>query len=152
MIESNAYNPFIRSGSITVIGNRLFKRGTFVRLKSTREIFYVESVSNSSSIAADSVTRTTTLELSRGMVEDFIEGVELNGVNHSYFTLIDTEIDDDKFTQGEQGYDDSNKMLSNWKVNKDVFCFFLKKKQFCSVPDLIAANPAPPKYKGIPSF
>jgi len=145
MIESNAYNPFIRSGSITVIGNRLFKRGTFVRLKSTREIFYVESVSNSSAISGDSVSRTTTLELSRGMVEDFIEGVELNGVNHSYFNIVNTEIDDDKFLQAEQGYSDANKMLADWKVNPEVFCFFLKKKQFCSVPGLKAANPAPPR-------
>lgn len=137
MIESNAYNPFVRQGTITVVGNRLYKKGTFVRLKSTNEIFYVNNVSNSYSQTDRVITRTTTLQLSRGMVEDYIKGQEYNGVNYSYFNIVDTEIDDNKFLCQDQGYDDFNKLLANWKVNTEVFNFFLNKKQFAHKANFI---------------
>jgi len=137
MIESNAYNPFIRSGTIAVIGNRLYKRGVFVRLKSTKEIFYVEGVSNATAISGSAVNRTTTLQLSRGMVERYIKGVDIGGVNHSYFNIVNTDIDDSKFQEVDQGYSDSNKMLANWKVNLEVFHFFLKQKQFAHIANFI---------------
>lgn len=137
MIESNAYNPFIRSGSIEIIGSRLFKRGNFVRLKSTQEIFYIESVSNNASISDRQVSRTTTLQLSRGMVEKYIKGVEINGINHSYFNIVNTDIDDEKFLQTDQGYQDTNQLLANWKVNPEVFYFFLQQKQFAHIGNFI---------------
>lgn len=137
MIESNAYNPFVRQGTITVVGNRLYKKGTFVRLKSTNEIFYVNNVSNSYSQTDRVITRTTTLQLSRGMVEDYIKGQEYDGVNYSYFNIVDTEIDDNKFLRQDQGYDDFNKLLANWKVNTEVFNFFLNKKQFAHKANFI---------------
>ncbi len=137
MIESNAYNPFIRSGTVTVIGSRLYKKGTFVRLKSTQEVFYVEGVSNATSISGSAVNRTTTLQLSRGMVEKYIKGIEINGINHSYFNIVNTDIDDRKFLEIDQGYSDSNKMLANWKVNPEVFYFFLKQKQFAHIANFI---------------
>lgn len=141
MIESNAYNPFIRTGQITVIGNRLYKKGTFVRLKATNEIFYVEGVINNASINLNSVNRTTTLQVSRGMVEPFIKGVEINGTNYSYFNLVNTDIDENKFLQEDQGYQSSNKMLANWQVNKEVFNFFLKQKQFAHITNFIDLPP-----------
>ncbi len=76
IVESNAYAPFVRNGSITIIGNRKIKRGCFVSIKwqslDTPEIFYVESVSQNYSIANSSVQRTTSLTLSHGMMRDFM--------------------------------------------------------------------------------
>lgn len=127
MIESNAYNPFIRQGTITIVGSRLYKRGTFVRLKSTDEIFYVDAVSNNYAISSSSIDRVTTLQVSKGMVEKYIKGVKIKGINHSYFNLVNTKIDD------ERVLDDYNKVLANWNVNKDVFNFFIKQKQFADI-------------------
>lgn len=142
MIESNAYNPFVRQGTITVIGNRLFKRGTFVRLKSTSEIFYIEGVVQNYSITDRSISRVTTLQVSRGMVEAYIKGVEINGTKYSYFDIVDTEIDDAKFMQQDQGFDSANKILVNWKVRPEVFYFFLKQKQFANIANFINIPPA----------
>ena len=89
IVESNAYAPFVRNGSITIIGNRKIKRGCFVSIKwqslDTPEIFYVESVSQNYSIANSSVQRTTSLTLSHGMMRDFM------------FDKIRTYIKDDEF-------------------------------------------------------
>ncbi len=141
-------------------GDRRIKRGTFVRFKSTNEIFYVDSVSHSYSINSTTIDRTTTLTVSRGMVERFIEGVEfkveaissvatteeLDGkasskptpissttttVNFSYFNICNLPIDESIFQNAEAGYSAfSEGSLAKWKVNKSVFNFFLKKLQF----------------------
>jgi outer membrane protein OmpA-like peptidoglycan-associated protein len=72
LIESNAYLPFTRKGTILIKGDRRFKRGTLVRHKGTGELFHIDSVSNSYNVG-DKVERTTTLEVSRGMVEAKLE-------------------------------------------------------------------------------
>lgn len=148
IIESNAYAPFVRSGTIQLLGNRRIKRGTFIRVNwhSLRcgEIFYVESVSHSYSVSANSVNRTTTLSLSHGMLEDFIFNHEITvnkiinekdeigkrekKLNISYFNIINfgdfekvkDRLDMDKWAQ----------TISSWKVNIDVFLYFLRKLQF----------------------
>jgi hypothetical protein len=76
MIESHAHLPFTRQGTMTLNGERRIKRGNYVRLKGTDEIFYVDSVSQDFSIDNDSINRTTTIQVSRGMVERFIKGVD----------------------------------------------------------------------------
>lgn len=148
IIESNAYAPFVRSGTIQLLGNRRIKRGTFIRINwhSLRcgEIFYVESVSHSYSVSTNSVNRTTTLSLSHGMIEDFIFNHEITvnkiinekdkigkrekELNVSYFNIINfgdfekvkDRLDMDKWAQ----------TISSWKVNIDVFLYFLRKLQF----------------------
>lgn len=144
IIESNAYNPFIRQGSITILGNRKIKRGTFIRVfwnsLDNPEIFYVESVAQNYSINSSSVNRTTTLTLSHGMLSDFmfdnakgstkvnIDAEKEDRKTISYFNLIDfgeyeqyrDKIDMDKWRE----------IISKWKVNKEVFMFFLRKTQF----------------------
>lgn len=76
MIESHAHLPFTRQGNLILNGERRIKRGNFVRLKSTNEIFYVDSVSQSFSIDEKSIERSTSIQVSRGMVERFIKGVD----------------------------------------------------------------------------
>ena len=94
MIESNAYIPFTRKGTITLNGDRRIKRGTFIRYKATGEIFYVEMVHQKYSIGEKDINRSTTLQVSRGMIERFIYGQTIPGITTkvSYFDIIDTTL------------------------------------------------------------
>lgn len=147
IVESNAYAPFVRNGSITIIGNRKIKRGCFVSVKwqslDTPEIFYVESVGQNYSIANSSVQRTTSLTLSHGMMRDFIfdKNNNVNFIkdkniqqdkkfNASYFNLINFGNYDK--VSNNINMDKWHECISSWKVNIDVFKFFLRKLQFIS--------------------
>lgn len=132
LIESHAYLPFTRQGTITINGDRRYKKGTFVRLKSTNEIFYVDGVNNSFSIDDKIIDRTTTLVVSRGMVERYIKGTNPGQENNiSYFNICNLPIDEKVFTDQKSGVSDFNRLiLAKWKVNPIVFNFFLKKLQF----------------------
>lgn len=147
IVESNAYAPFVRNGSITIIGNRKIKRGCFVSIKwqslDTPEIFYVESVSQNYSIANSSVQRTTSLTLSHGMMRDFMfdKNNNVNFIkdkniqqdkkfNASYFNLINFGNYDK--VSNNINMDQWHECISSWKVNIDVFKFFLRKLQFMS--------------------
>lgn len=125
LVESNAYNPFVRRGSITIRGNRKIKRGTAIRLVSTNEIYHVDSVSHSFNINGNSVSRATTLNVSRGMFLPYINGVVEGGTRYSYFDIIDFGYNDnpDSITQ-----DNFKEILSKWHVNWKVFGFFLQKQ------------------------
>lgn len=125
IIESNAYNPFTRRGTITLIGDRRIKRGTLVTLPTTGEVFYVDSVNNSFDISIGSVNRTTTLNVSRGMYPNFINGKEIGDKKFSYFNIIDfgdTDVNDVTF-------DNWKSIVGKWKVNFDNFKFFMSKQQ-----------------------
>lgn len=143
IIESNAYNPFTRSGTIQITGNRRIKRGVFVRVcfYDYNEIFYVDSVSHDYSVTSAGVNRTTTLSVSHGMIERYMFNGEYlpkytesgkfieNGI--SYFNLIDFgdyENSKDKLTM-----DSWMNVISSWKVNIEVFRFFLRKMQFLNI-------------------
>lgn len=126
MIDSNAYLPFVRRGTLTINPDRRIKRGTFVRLKNTNEIFYVNEVSHDYAISNDSIERTTTLSLERGMVEKYIDNPDV-----SYFNIINTEIDESVFLDEKLGLTSfTEATIAKWRVNTDVFNFFLNKKQF----------------------
>lgn len=140
LIESNAYNPFVRNGTITLLGNRRIKRGVFIRIywNDFNEIFYVEGVSHNYNISNGSITRTTTLNLSHGMVEDYMfsatranSKINKKGQDESdiisYFNIInfgDYEKKRKKITMN-----DWPELVSQWRVNTDVFIFFLRKMQ-----------------------
>ena len=142
MIESHAHLPFTRTGSITINGDRRIKRGCFVRLKSTGEIYYVDTVSHSYSISTGSINRNTTLQVSRGMVEEYIKGKEFSVLSNdseteskivkiSYFDICSLPIDEKIFSDADTPYSKFSELsIAKWKVNKDVFAFFLKKLQF----------------------
>ena len=128
LIESNAYNPFTRSGTIVLNGDRRIKRGTLI-IMPNNEQFYVDAVANSFSVSKSSVERTTTLTVSRGMFQEFIDGVEVNGDLMSYFNIIDFG---DNFDVNSITIEEWKKTLSSWKVNVNVFAFFLKRSQMLS--------------------
>lgn len=149
LIESNAYNPFVRQGSITILGNRRIKRGTFIRVfwnslnTECPEVFYIENVSQNYSVSTGGVSRTTTLNLSHGMLSaymfDNVKGGTKVGYKDenssedkrktlSYFNIIDFG-DYDK-NQNSMNMDNWRETISKWKVNVNVFMFFLRKMQF----------------------
>lgn len=125
IIDCNAYNPFVRSGTITLNGDRRIKRGTFI-LMPNNEVFYVDAVNNTLSIGENSYSRRTTLTVSHGMFLPFINGVEINDEKISYFNIIDygEGFSIDKLKEGNY-----SELISKWKVNFNVFAFFLRKEQ-----------------------
>ena len=130
LVESNAYNPFTRSGTITLNGDRRIKRGTLI-LMPNGEQFYVESVSNSYSISGSSVSRTTVIQVSHGMFQEFISGVDIDGQTISYFNIIDFgdwDINKIESTNWKE-------QISKWKVNLNVFAYFLKRSQLLASYD-----------------
>jgi len=75
LIDINFYLPFTRRGTITIAkGDRRIRKGTFIRIKPTNEIFYVDGVSNSINFGSNRVDRTTNIQVSRGMIQDYIFG------------------------------------------------------------------------------
>lgn len=86
LIESNAYLPFTRNGTITIKGDRRIKAKTWIRYLPTGEVFYVEAVSNNYSINSATTDRTTTLTVSRGMIEYNASGQYILPL---YFKIID---------------------------------------------------------------
>jgi hypothetical protein len=125
MVESNCYLPFTREGSITIIGDVGIKPGYRIELESTQEIFYVDSVSHSYSVNDNSVKMLTTLQISRGMKKKYIKSSKKDGTI-SYFNLINFET---KYQQIDGTNEDAKKAVLAWRVNKDVFNFFLNKRQ-----------------------
>lgn len=153
MIDTNAYLPFTRQGSITINGDRRIKRGTLIYLEFTNEVCYVDAVQNTFTVSENGmIDRTTVLNLTRCMVKDFVEGKRVslseiygdsynaqrdaNGmltefVNVSYFNIIDTPIDDSIFLTSDFTQSDFNSVVSgSWFVNRPVFDFFIKRMQF----------------------
>lgn len=134
LIESNAYNPFVRQGTITLVGIRRIKRGMFVDVcveSGVPEIFYVEGVSHSYSITGNAISDTTTLQLSHGMVKKYIKDSNKTNGDISYFDLI--EFKDYEKNRNNLNIGNWREVISHWAVNKEVFKFFLQKKQFIKV-------------------
>lgn len=100
VIESNQYLPFTRKGTLTLNRDRRLKIGNVLRYESTGEIFFIEGVQHSFSITENSIDAITTVQVSRGMIEQLIYGVEVKNVNGKseyvgYFNLINTELNYD---------------------------------------------------------
>lgn len=125
LIESNAYNPFTRKGTITIVGDRRIKRGMCI-LHTSGELFYVDSVSNSYDVTIQGVSRTTTLQVSRGIYPAYIGGKTIGDKKYSYFNIIDfgKDFDADKVTAANW-----KDFVSKWKVDLDNFYFFMSKQQ-----------------------
>lgn len=121
IVETHAYLPFTRTGTITILGDRRIKKGMFIRFRPTAEVFYVESVSNSWVFNQGGNDRVTTLVVSRGMVERFMDQTQ----RINYFNIIDLRKD-------QEGKSIDN----NFKVNDDVFDFFNKRQQFILERDI----------------
>jgi hypothetical protein len=98
MIESNQANPFMRKGSLVLNGDRRIKVGNILRYKPTGEIFTIDSVQQNYRVGESAIDRTTTVYVSRGMVEQLIYGVPYLGSKNqeadhiSYFNIINTKL------------------------------------------------------------
>lgn len=85
VIETSAYLPFTRKGTITINGDRRIKVGTFIFLEATNELFYVTAVTNTATFGNEAVDRTTIVTVERGMLVDLING------ENSYFNIVNLE-------------------------------------------------------------
>jgi len=135
VIDSKIYLPFTRKGSITINGDRRIKRGTTIRHKGTGEIYYVDAVSNSYAISDQVIDRVTTLQVSRGMVEEYVKGrnilIEGEQVFVSYFDIMRTNLLEEFFIVRSEGNTTVNtNVLKDWGINQKVLNFFLARKQF----------------------
>lgn len=97
VVESNQYLPFTRKGTIVLNRDRRIKVGNVIRYKATGEIFLIDSVQQTYQISGETVEATTTIQVSRGMVEQLIYGINLQGQGGknryvSYFNIIDTRL------------------------------------------------------------
>lgn len=127
-IESTAYLPFTRRGTITINGDRRIKVGTFVRLAATNEIFYVTAVQQSVSFGESSLDRQTVLTVERGMVVDYIVNE-----NYNYFNIVN--IDGLKGALEKALSSGVKNTEFNTTLTRDgaVFNFFLGRRQFVNI-------------------
>ena len=158
VIETNAYLPFTRMGTIVINGDRRIKRGSFVYFPLTHELFYVRGVSNSASFGKSKINRVTTLTVERGMIFDYIKGVEspgpedtyprisrdpdlsdrssLNYIPYSYFDIVNTDLIQNAVTRRILGEDSVQRVRTNQNLqtdfgtNRTIFNFFLNREQF----------------------
>ena len=141
VIETHAYLPFTRKGTITINGDRRIKKGTFILFEPTQEIFHVDSVSNSYSATTNQIDRTTTLEVSRGMKEyniiknDFIKFAngDIFVPEFSYFDIVNIDLIRKNITDKLSLTNNDDKEVSidiNSSVNEDAFNYFLKRKNW----------------------
>ena len=150
LIETMSVLPFTRKGTIVINGDRRIKVGSFIKLKCTDEICYVESVNNSLSFDKNSLNRLTTLSVKRCMVEKYITNnlpvgygktytsVGLKELYYNYYDIVKSEIITkellDRFsssaTNSNSVTDVNSKVTADTTCNTEVFDFFLKRKQF----------------------
>lgn len=142
VIETTAYLPFTRRGTITINGDRRIKVGSFVKNNYTNELFYVTGVSNSLSFSENSISRETILEVERGMFFPILSGVvgedeEINlnagSQKASYFKIVDIKrIKEDILTAQNAAKSGQTKTsgLGVAPLNKEQFEYFLKRKMY----------------------
>lgn len=158
VIETNSYLPFTRKGSITINGDRRIKKGTFIELESTGEVFYVTGVSNSLYLNRSRIDRTTVLNVERGMVKKHITGkfetmkdisqssyfnkdtgkVETRRKLFTYFDIVNSDLIYETIkrnlqpTTGQPNKVSINKenIKTEFGINQEVFDFFVQRKQF----------------------
>ena len=137
MVESYFYLPFTRRGTITlVVPDRRIKKGQWIRYKKTGELFYVEGVEQTANVSSTAVTRTTTLTVSRGLLEKYINPK----VGKGYFDIIDF----DALKEQLSGFSKSSSMKEKKAtfgttlsaiIDKKLFRFFASKSQFLCEPE-----------------
>jgi outer membrane protein OmpA-like peptidoglycan-associated protein/GH24 family phage-related lysozyme (muramidase) len=88
LIDCHSYLPFTRKGTITLKGVRNIRRGCKIYYVPTNEYFYIDSVNQSYININGQVDRVTTLQVSRGMVADFVDSEIENEFSLNYFNII----------------------------------------------------------------
>lgn len=150
MIESNIYLPFTRKGNITLNGDRRIKVGTFVKLNKTNELFYVTGVSQSGSYGKR-IDRTTTIQVERGMIFDYVLGVNfvqtkgyqgktgdgdyitnITGDSINYFSILNSSLIKSSLLHNAEGTAQAigtEKESASFGLNEKIFKFFLHRNQ-----------------------
>jgi hypothetical protein len=144
-ISTQSYLPFTQKGTITLNGDRRIKIGTWIRFKPTDQIFFVDSVNQNLTFTRQSIDRTTTISVSRGMKEKYVTGevketIDGQEVEVSYFNIVDTSViyktvmanvDKGNFDEGTQ--ETTRKPRETYdsplSVKDYIFDFFLKRKE-----------------------
>lgn len=140
IIETISILPFTRKGSLVINGDRRIKKGSFVRLKATGEIFYVDSVTNNVGFSSNSINRTTVLSVKRGMFENYIGTTsdDTSITNYSYFNIVKSDmivkelIDRFNYTEGlnqNNVVKTTQQTQVDFGVNEQIFNFFLQRRQ-----------------------
>ena len=143
IIETISVLPFTRKGTIIINGDRRIKKGSFIRLKATGEICYVDSVVNNVGFSSSSINRTTSLSLKRCMREEFINGSgagrEEFSPYYSYFDIVNSNLIVNELIERFkklEGLDKSNSITNiskqikvNFGVDEQQFNFFLQRRQ-----------------------
>jgi outer membrane protein OmpA-like peptidoglycan-associated protein len=124
-----SYLPFTRKGTITIYGDRRIKKGMVIYYAPTDEYFYVDSVSNNFSANNGILDRTTTLQVSRGMVRAWAEQDIKTKHSKSYFNLInygpgsysDPAPEDVPKAKPKEQNPNIQKTLAFFNQDKDIF-------------------------------
>lgn len=118
LVDTHAYLPFTRKGTITTNRDRRYRRGCCVYLETTNEVCYVDAVSHSHVVTENGVEAVSILQISRCMVLEYIKGKE----GFSYFDVIKTPLTE---RDGEFGAE----VLRGWGVDRKQFAFFMRRNQ-----------------------
>jgi hypothetical protein len=109
LIETHAYLPFTRQGTINIKKDRRIKRGMNIRYMPTGEVFHVDSVSNYQTFE-NQINSGTAINVSRGMIEKHLD---------VYFNIIN-------LMRNNKSKTDWSK--DTWTVNRNNFDFLMKNK------------------------
>lgn len=140
VVETTAYLPFTRKGTITINGDRRIKVGTFVKNDVTDELFYVTNVVQSIVFSESSIERTTTLTVERGMNFSILKGVSTDTIETStgsetasYFKIVrldDIRNDIRTAQQAAKSGQTKTSGLGNTPIDQAQFEYFLKRRMF----------------------
>lgn len=139
IIETTAYLPFTRKGTIVINGDRRIKVGSFIKLNLTNELFYVVGVTQVSAFAGTELQRQTVLEVERGMYFPILTGkadentdLQAGSEKASYFKIVKLEAIKNDIQKAQQSANSQKKTsgLGNTPINKDQFEYFFRRKMF----------------------
>jgi hypothetical protein len=138
VLDSYCYLPFTRTGTITLKRDRRIKAKTWVKVGN--QFFYIDSVSNSFTAVGERIAGNTTLNVSRGLFCEYINGKYNEGLRKqiSYWDIIQLDVIKKVLIQKlivltDVGDDvtikvPKNTVKASFGTNKDVFDFFLQRR------------------------
>lgn len=142
LVETNAYLPFTRRGTLTLNGDRRIKVGTFINFEFTNEFFYVTGVTNIISFDKGGLQRQTVLQVERGMYIPILKGDTIGTkqrqdntksddsikITPSYFKIVDTFKLKQSIEEVKKGI--LVALQSNPTVDRAQFDYFLYRKMY----------------------
>lgn len=141
LVETNAYLPFTRRGTIAMNGDRRIKVGTFIKFELTNEFFYVTGVTNTAVFSQGGLSRQTILQVERGMYIPILEGSSTSvrdtresqldraggKIKPSYFKIVNLDKMKTAIEKAKRGELITNE---NPALNREQFDYFLNRKMY----------------------